>query len=502
MKILSPSQVRALDQYTIENEPIKSIDLMERASSAFVKWFIKQFPDTEKCPIKVFCGPRNNGGDGLAIARLLNRKYYGVTVYVCQISSNQSPDFKKNLKRLPSRRGVPVIELRDGSELPTFEKKAILIDAIFGSGLSRPVTGYWATLLEYLNQQKNTKVAVDIPSGLFAEKPTTSTSILADYTLSFELPKLAFLLPENQDRVGKVFIQPIGLHPTFIRQEKTDKLLITKPMVASFFKKRAKFSHKGTFGHALLWMGSKGKIGAAVLATKACLRSGAGLTTVYAPECGYNILQISCPEAMTLMDKDTDFLTNIPDLTSYKAIGLGCGIGQTAATEKALFKLIQTATIPLVVDADALNLLAKAPEALSNLPANSILTPHPKEFERLFGKADNDFDRLVLLKKQATQLNCIIVLKGANTCIAMPNGNLYFNSTGNPGMAAGGSGDVLTGILTGLLAQGYSPKEAAILGVYLHGVAGDKAAEVSGQAALIAGDLVTYLGKAMLTLGC
>ncbi len=500
MKILTPAQIRALDAYTIANEPIKSIDLMERAANAFVNWFMQQFPASQQRPINIFCGPGNNGGDGLAIARLLNRKYYSVEVYVCEIGGNRSPDFEKNLKKIPSRRGLPVTTLKEQDTFPNFEKKEIIIDAIFGSGLNRAITGYWAMLIQHLNALPNEIVSVDIPSGLYAEAATIGAVIHATYTLSFELPKRAFFFPENQDRIGNCYIQPIGLNQQFIQNEKVDNYLITKNSVQSLLKKRNKFSHKGTFGHALLMVGSLGKMGAAILATKACLRSGAGLVTVHVPKCGYTIMQLGCPEAMTSVDAEEHYLSDYPAIEPYKTIGVGCGIDQKEATQKALFALLQQVDSPMVLDADALNILANNPDQLKHIPTNSILTPHPKEFERLFGKTMNDFARNELQLAKAKALNCIILLKGANTAIALPDGTCYFNSTGNPGMATGGSGDVLTGLLTGLLAQGYTPKSAVILGVYLHGLAGDLAAKDKGQESLIAGDLVDYIGKGFQNL--
>ena len=500
MKILTPAQIRALDAYTIANEPIKSIDLMERAANAFVSWFIQQFPDTERTPIKVFCGSGNNGGDGLAIARLLNRKHYQVSVYICAIGHQQNPDFSKNLKRLPSRRGLPAFTIEEGADMMELESNAILIDAIFGSGLNRPISGYWEKLIGHINHLSNRVVAVDIPSGLFAEKHTEDMAIHADYTLSFEVAKRAFFFPENHRKVGKTFIQPIGLDQAFIQQTKTNNYLVTKKIIKSILKKKQKFDHKGTYGHALLITGSLGKIGAAVLATKACLRSGAGLVTTHSPKCGYTILQISCPEAMASIDKADNYVSGFPALSAYKAVGIGCGIDQKKETQIALFEILKKATQPLVLDADALNILAANPIQLANIPPNSILTPHPKEFERLFGETQNDFTRNDLQIAKAKELNCVLLLKGANTCIVTPDGDCYFNTTGNPGMATGGSGDVLTGILTGLLAQGYTPKEATILGVFLHGLAGDLAAKAKSQESMIAGDLIDYLGKAFQQL--
>lgn len=499
MKILNTTQIRQLDQETIQNEAMSSLDLMERASLTFTKWFTKKFPNVDT-HIQIFCGIGNNGGDGLAVARLLCQNAYSVEVIYCKISHKTSEDFAKNLERLPKRQDVTLIELERGANFPNIGKDDIVIDAIFGSGLNRPVEGYWANLITHINEQATPIVAIDIPSGLFADQTTNSTTIRAQETFSFELPKLAFLFPENQHRVGNWTTKTIGLDRLFIKNAETPYHYITATLAQSFFKKRNKFDHKGTYGHALLVAGSYGKVGAAVLAARACLRSGAGLVSVHAPKCAYQILQITLPEAMVSIDEHETHFSNIADLKNYKAIGIGCGIGTTDTTKAALKKLIQQSTLPLVVDADALNILAQDTELLSQLPKDSILTPHPKEFERLFGKTANDFERNELQRKKAKELGVYIVLKGAHTCIATPDGICYFNSTGNPGMGTAGSGDVLTGIITGLKAQAYNSLAAAILGVYLHGLAGDLAAAESGEIALIASDLTAHLGQAFLDL--
>lgn len=497
MKILSAKQIKNWDAFTIQNEPISSIQLMERAALAFVNWFSQHYPDVQKTVIKVFCGSGNNGGDGLAIARLLHQKRYDVEIFCCQISQTPSTDFTKNLKKLPRRNAIPIFYLTRDSLFPKVaDESAILIDAIFGAGLNRPIIGYWATLIDFLNSMPNTKIAVDIPSGLFADQSSSGHILAANYTLSFQLPKLAFFFPENQDKVGMCYIQPIGLHPLFLETIDTHFYFLTGSLIQKIRRTRQKFDHKGTFGHALLIGGSHGKVGAIVLAAKACLRTGAGLITIHAPQCAYTILQISFPEAMVSTDAHQYYYSENPPLSPYKAIGIGCGLDQKASSVKALKKLIQLSALPIVLDADALNILSTNKEWLGHLPDNSVLTPHPKEFERLFGKSANDFERNELQRHQATILNCFIILKGANTCIACPDGTCYFNTTGNPGMATGGSGDVLTGIITSLLAQGYSVKEACLLGVYLHGLAGDLAAKELGQEALIASDIIQYIGSA------
>ena len=499
MKIFSAAQTRALDAYTIEHEPIASIDLMERASQTFTDWFFDSFRDTSK-KVYLFCGIGNNGGDGLAIARLLHYLSYEVEVLFCKISSNVSPDCATNLQRLPERADIPIINLAKGAPFPQLEEEALIIDAIFGSGLNRPVEGYWAELMEWINGCKQTIIAVDMPSGVFADKHTASTSIKAQYTFSFEFPKLAFVFPENQFRIGKWHFGSIGLHRDIMEQTEVPYHYVDEPFARSLIRKRNKFDHKGTFGHALLIMGSFGKIGAAVLAAASCLRSGAGLVSVHAPKCAYEILQISLPEAMVSLDADQQHFSQLPDLSPYRAIGIGCGLGQAKESASALKNLLDNWNKPLLLDADALNILSKHQEWYPLIPKNSILTPHPKEFERLFGPSENDFERNALQRDWAQKLGCYIVLKGANTCISSPDRNCYFNSTGNPGMATAGSGDVLSGIITSLLAQSYSSFEAAILGVYLHGLAGDCALDTLSQEALIASDITQYLSQAFKKL--
>jgi NAD(P)H-hydrate epimerase len=500
MKILNTHQIRALDEYTIEHEPVASIDLMERASLAFVKWFKTNFPNRKK-RIRIFCGPGNNGGDGLAIGRLLSQDHYEVLIYVLEIGTSKSPDFQVNMERVKQSRCCPYEIVEKGQALPEFGEGDILIDAIFGSGLSRPIEGYWADFIQHLNAQPATKVAVDIPSGMFADQPTVGISLQADFTFSFEMPKLGFLFPENADRVGEWSCGSIGLHADFIEKENTLFFYSDQNAVKPLVRVRKKYSHKGSYGHALLVAGSLGKVGAACLAAQAILRSGAGLLTIHAPKCAYQILQTVVPEAMVVLDEEEEVITNVTsDLAKFNSFGIGPGIGSNNLTTNALEDLLDRIDTPIVLDADALNLIAANPSLFNKIPKQSILTPHPKEFERLFGTSKNNFERLDLQREKAKELGIFIILKGAHTAIACPDGSCHFNSTGNPGMATGGSGDVLTGILTGLLASGYQPFAAAIFGVYLHGLAGDLAVKSIGLEASIAGDIIKYLGKAFLAL--
>lgn len=499
MKILSAEQIRATDEYTIaQDEDMSSWDLMERASKTFIHWFYPRFKTYEF--VTILCGKGNNGGDGLAVARLLAERNFTVSVFILDFEEDQEarPDFKINLEKLEEREDVEIEYLKAAKDLPIFDPNELLIDAIMGTGLTRPLEGEWAELVRLVNEGDNVVVSVDTPTGVFADKHTEGISIYADYTFAFEMPRLAFFFPENYRRVGEFASASIGLDREFIAQQDSPYTYVTKADVLQRYRKRKKFEHKGNYGHALLIVGSYGKMGAAVLASRACLRSGAGLATVHVPVCGYEIMQISVPEAMVSLDEDEHVFTRIRDLHRYPTIGIGCGLSTKNKTRNALCYILKNTDHPLVLDADALNILGQNPDWFNYIPPHSILTPHPKEFERLFGKTKNDFDRNELQRRMAEELQVYIVLKGANTCIATPKGYCYFNSTGNPGMGTAGSGDVLTGVLTALLAQGYSPKDASILGVYIHGLAGDKVAERIGEDSLVAGDIIEELGYAFL----
>ncbi len=492
MKILSAQQIREADQYTIEHEPIASEDLMERAAGVFVKWLSEKF--SKGHPVKFFCGIGNNGGDGLVSARLLALKGYNVEVFVARYSPAPSKDFLANEQKLRGK--VKLTDINAGDSFPEISASEIVVDALWGSGLNRPIEGFSADLIAYLNDSPAIKVAIDIPSGLYADSYSDSTKFKADFTLSFELPKLSFLLPESSAYAGEWTIKSIGIHSGFLSEVVAENFLITAEMARSIIIPRKKFDHKGTFGHSLIISGSYGKMGAAKLCAEACLRAGAGLVTAYIPRCGYQILQTALSEVMVITDKQEHFIGEVPELEIYKAIGAGPGIGTDKLTVKAVKKLLENANSPLVLDADALNIISENKEWLKLIPENSILTPHPKEFERLFGKSKNDFERHRLQKVSAKKYKLYIVLKLGHTAIATPRGETFFNSTGNPGMATAGAGDVLTGVITGLLSQGYSPQHSAILGAFWHGLAGDFAAEEFGQLSMIASDITNHLGNA------
>jgi NAD(P)H-hydrate epimerase len=490
MKILSATQIRQADQYTIEHEPLSSIDLMERAALTCVHWLKEHF--TQEQEFAIVCGTGNNGGDGLAIGRLLRRENYRVHAYVIGDIEKGSADFKENYERLPAnfRTDISsVAELEKG-----LKEQPIIIDALFGSGLNRPVTDLAAEVIRSMNGSGCSIISIDIPSGLYCDRLNAKEDVIvcAEQTLSFLCPKLSFMYPENAAYVGEFSILDIRLQESFINELKVQEYFLLKQDIVSFLKKRGKAAHKGNFGHALLVAGSKGKTGAAVLASRACMRSGAGLLTTHVPACGYAVMQAATPEVMLSTDKNENFISEITEIKNYDAIGIGPGIGKEDQTAAVLKSILEKNNAPLVLDADALNIIAER-QWLSILPAESILTPHPKEFGQLAGKTADSEERIQLQRKIAVEYKLYIILKGAHTSVAAPDGTIYFNSTGNPGMATAGSGDVLTGIIASLIAQKYSPLQACLLGVYLHGLAGDLAAAEKSEEGMIASDLIECL---------
>lgn len=496
MKILSSKEIHDLDRYSIEEEGIASIDLMERACHTLVEWFTHRYRPDKK--VLVVCGVGNNGGDGLGIARILSLQGYLVKVIIVPQAGKPTPDFEINRSRLPGL--VPCTEWKETLDDSLFSGVDILVDALLGSGLSRPLEGALAKVVNAMNAAQAVKIAVDIPSGLLMDQPGSSVVFKAHRTVSFQLPKLAFFMPSYAEYVGEWSVVDIGLSNSFLNEIQCNHFFVTESDVAQLLIPRKRFSHKGTYGHALLIAGSTGMMGACVLSAKAALRAGVGLLTVHIPPSEKNILPISVPEALCDFDENETCFSSIPSLEKYTAIGVGPGLGRKIESVSGLTQLLEKYRSPIVLDADALNILAANPHLLHLIPAGSILTPHPKEFERLVGPWKNDFERLDKLKKLSAQLQSIIILKGAFSSIACPDGKVYFNPTGNPGMATGGSGDVLTGILTAILAQGFASVDAALLSVYVHGLAGDLAAREFGMISLIAGDLVHFVPKAFLQI--
>jgi len=497
MKILNTPQIRKADQYTIQYEPIPSIDLMERASLVFFQWFRSQFQNRK---VHVFCGPGNNGGDGLAIARMLISDGWEVAVAVAGSEEIRTADFRVNYHRLSEI--LEIKELVSEEDIRfDFAPSDIIIDALFGSGLSRPIDGLLAVLIRYINKSARSIVSVDIPSGMYSDQPTvTDVVVHADHVVTFQSPRLAFMLPENGDYAKNWVALDIGLDQKFIDGIESPYEYIEDYQIKNILRSRSRFAHKTDFGRVLLITGSKGKMGAAVLSALACIRAGAGLVTTYIPNCGYEIMQATVPEVMVETDPDENNFTHCPETMIYDSIAIGPGLGTHSDSALAFADLLKKHQKPMVLDADAINLLAQDRELLKQLPPHSIITPHPGEFKRLVGDWNNDFERLEKQVALSIEFNIIVALKGAHTSISTPNGKVYFNSTGNPGMATAGSGDVLTGIIASFLGQGYQPVEAALLGVYLHGSAGDLAAHQLTQECLIASDIINCLPKAFRNL--
>lgn len=500
MKILNASQIRETDRYTIENEPIESIDLMERAAKKCYDWIRRHM--RKKKHIRVFCGMGNNGGDGLVVARMLAGSGYRTTVYKVVHSQQASEDFLINEKRLTGVKNLHYENVSEGEKLPAIDDDDLVVDALLGSGLTRPLEGLLADVVRHINASGSVVVAIDFPTGLFCEdnrQNEPKNIIRADYTLSFQLPKLAFMFASNEQYLGSWYLIDIGLHPEAIQAASTRYFYLQASEIRHLYRPRRKFAHKGHFGHAYLMAGSYGKAGAAVLAAKAALRMGVGLLTVQIPAAAYGVIQTAVPEAMCVPDEQPHFISEVADLEGFNVVATGPGIDTHEQTARALKLLIQNTSVPMVLDADALNILSENLTWCGFLPKGSVFTPHPGEFDRLAGKSANEHDRLEKAIELAHRFQVHIVLKGAHTVVVSPDGRCFFNSTGNPGMATGGTGDILTGMIMALLAQNYSPLHSCLLAVYLHGRAGDLAANRLGHEGLTAGDIIGQIPKAIKT---
>ncbi|MBR1414335.1 MAG: NAD(P)H-hydrate dehydratase [Prevotella sp.] len=502
MKIFTAAQIRELDHYTIEHEPIKSIDLMERAARALTSAIVERWDI--QVPIVVFAGPGNNGGDALAVARMLGDQGYQVQTFLFNISGKLSAECAENKQRLITKKGRPLLtEVTQEFDPPQLERGMLVVDGLFGSGLNKPLAGGFASLVKYINASQAEVVSIDVPSGLMAEDNSYNVRaniIRANLTLTLQHPKLSFFFAEHQQFVGELQVLDIQLS-----QEGIDKLdahytLLEADDVSPLLRPRDPFAHKGTMGHALLVAGSYGMAGAAVLAARACMRSGAGKLTVHTPRRNVNILQTAIPEAVLHTDREETTFSEAVATENFQALAIGPGLGTTEQTGIAMIAQLRRAQCPAVADADALNILAAKHAWLQQLPKGIILTPHPKELERLEGQCTDSYERLTKARLLAERVQGYVVLKGHHTAICMPDGHIAFNTTGNAGMATAGSGDVLTGILLGLLARGYDQRQACLLGVYLHGLAGDLATQELGEESLMASDIIQYLPKAFAAL--
>ncbi len=503
MKIFTAQQLHELDRYTIEHEPIRPIDLMERAANALTRAITEIWSNV--VPVVVFAGPGNNGGDALAIARMLADQNYDVSVYLFNINDHLSEECELNKKRvLENRRIKDFTEVAQQFDPPQLDARTLVIDGLFGTGLNKPLSGGFASLVKYINQSAARVVSIDIPSGLMAEDNTYNIHqniIRAYMTLTLQMKKLSFLFADTQQYIGRLKIIDIRLNQDFIAKTHSQFNIVEERDVRQILFQRGDFDHKGTIGHALLIAGCYGMAGASVLAAKACLRSGVGKLTVHSPRRNYDILQMSVPEAIVHIDHEDYVFSEAVDTEGIDAVGIGPGLGQSETTAVALIAQMRKANAPIVLDADALNILANHRAWMQQLPKNIIMTPHPREFERLYGnQCNDDYERLAKARDLSERLHAYILLKGHYSALCLPDGRVFFNSTGNSGMATAGSGDVLTGIITALLSRGYTHSEACIAGMYIHGMAGDMAAKELGKESMIASDIIRFLPQTFLKL--
>lgn len=496
MKIISADQIKQADQFTIKNEPITSLDLMERAAENLTDRICYYFPSKETS-FSLFCGIGNNGGDGLVIYRLLKERGYEANCYILNFSDKRSADFITNLQRLKEKE-FTYIEIKE-FQAENIYLKDIVIDAVLGVGMDRPAKGIIAQYIQFINHQSDLfTISVDMPTGMYSDKPNTSDDVLlrADIVFTFERSKIGLFLPPNENYVGASEIVPIGLSQEFIDDLDSLYYLVTDELILDIKNPIKNESHKGTMGHLAIIAGQRGMMGAAVLSSQAAMRSGVGKCTVYAPEIGRDTVQVSSPEVLVNDQFGKDYLAICPDeLSNFNALAIGPGLGTHSETENVLDEILSRKLPNMVLDADALNIIAKN-NWLDKISPNTILTPHPGEFSRLFGKSKNRLDTIEKQQKAAIEYKVIIILKGHHTTISLPSGETYVNDTGNQGMATAGSGDVLTGIIGAFLAQGYTPKDAAIYGVYIHGLSGDLAAEENALESIIASDIIQFLPKA------
>lgn len=503
MKIFTSTQIRELDAYTIEHEPVSSLLLMERAARAVADDIGTWWP--EGGGVTVFAGPGNNGGDALAVARMLAEEGYRVSVYLFNIHNKLSPDCEANRKRTAdSKRLVHMEEVTLHFDPPRLDADTLVVDGLFGSGLDKPLTGGFAALVKYINQSEARVVSIDLPSGLMPEDNTYNVRaniIRAHVTLTFQQKKLAMLLADNQPFVGEVRVLDIGLSPQYIADTEARFSICEEAEIRALMRPRPAFAHKGEMGHALLIAGSRGMAGAAILAARACLRTGAGKVTVATPSSCMLPLQVAVPEAVLNVGRDEERFVEATDTDPYDAVAMGPGIGRDEHTAIAMIAQIRRTHCTMVADADALNMLATHRAWIYQLPHGMVMTPHVGEMERLLGNTSNGcYERLTKTSELATQIQATILLKGHYSALCLPTGEVIFCPTGNAGMATAGSGDVLTGIITALIARGHCQRDACLMGMYLHGLAGDMAAAEMGEESLMASDIIRHLPKAILHL--
>ena len=499
-KILTSKQMHEVDAYTVKSEQISSLDLMERASKTVADVIMDLFGTDRR--MFVFAGPGCNGGDALAVSRMLAHSAYEVHVFLFNPKGRLADDCRTNMERLLLMDNVDFHEVTSEFTPPALSATDVVVDGLFGTGLSAPLSGFFANLVHVINASASTVVSIDVPSGLMTEDNSSnnlSHVVRADMTLTFQLEKLSYLFAENESFVGGLRVLDIGLVDPDCNATSTPYYIYERKDAEETLKRRSKFAHKGTFGHACLIAGKKGMAGAAVMAAKSCMRSGVGKLTVHTNADNLFPLQCVVPEA--ILDIEEAVFFSSPFLSShYDALAIGPGLGTSDITKSAMAQQMVSFNTPMVLDADALNILSANPQLIKSVPQDSILTPHKKELAGLIGKTSNSFEELQLTRELARNNGFYIIIKGAYSATVTPEGNVFYNTTGNAGMATAGSGDVLTGVILALLAQGYTSLQAATLGVFLHGSAGDLAAEALSEEGMTATDIIEYLPLAFKSL--
>lgn len=499
MKIFNSQTIKEIDQATCEQQNITSAELMERAASAVACEIISRFLPNKR--IVIVAGPGNNGGDALAVARMLiEQGYKRIEVFLFNVKGKLSNDCQIQRDKLLAVEPNDFKEITKEFDPPYLDENVIVVDGLFGSGLVEPMQGGFASLARYINDSGAYIVSIDVPSGLFGEwngKALRRDMIHANLTLTFQFPRVSFFFEENSEIVGEWKVLDIELSEEKMKNTPAQFFLVEAKSIRNALRPRAKFSEKRDYGSAMIMAGSMGMMGAAILASKAAIRAGAGLVTVHSARCGMNALQSAVPEVMFEPDRSDKCITDMSVHHQHQAVAVGPGIRSYDDTINALESLFKCSSDPLVIDADALNCIAKRPAMLTMLPSMSVITPHRGEFDRLFGEHSSSEERILKAISMSKEYNIIIVLKGHYTAVVRPDGKVYINPTGNPGMATAGSGDVLTGVITAFIAQGYKPELAATIGVYIHGLAGDIAAEKMGEYALVASDIIDNLGVAI-----
>lgn len=492
MKILTSEQIRKVDAETVSREGIPSLELMDRAAASFFRFFVEKYADKTTSVI-IFAGVGNNGGDALVVARLLHHAGYRVDTFLVEFSDRYTGDCKYNLDKIRAE-NIPYDKIVTGHDIPDLAPFDVVIDGIFGTGLSRDMDGVAADVINQINESGKQVISIDVPSGLFTDRKT-NFAVKATDTITFQIPKLALYLPGNSRYAGNVHIVPIGLCTEVIAGMGTDTYLTEREEIKGLLKPLRKFAHKGTEGHVLIIGGSLGKCGSVLLASKAALKTGCGLVTAYLPGCGVTAIQSNFPEAMALGDIGLEHISSIEYNLKPDAIGIGVGMGGHEETERAMHRFLQNNNTPLVIDADGLNILSRHHDWFSLLPAGTILTPHPKELRRLIGEWSDDYEKIRKTKIFTQKYNVIVVIKGAYSLIVDAK-EMYVNSSGTPALATAGSGDVLTGVIASLLAQGYKPEEAARTGVFLHGMTADITRGRIHPRSFVASDIIENIGNA------